>query len=390
MHLYVHIPFCKQACHYCDFHFSTSLKQKPALVNALCREIELQKDYLPNRHLETIYLGGGTPSLLTEAELNQLFETIHRYYTVSPDAEITLEANPDDLIGNSSDQIGPLHLFRRYVNRLSIGIQSFHEPNLRFMNRAHSATEAENCVRLAQDAGFDNLTIDLIYGVPAETHGIWQADLAKAVSFGVPHMSAYCLTIEPGTVFGTMLKKGRLQTADDEFSAEQFTMLVQTLAGNGYEQYEISNFARPGWEARHNSSYWKRRPYLGIGPSAHSFNGHSRQFNIANNSQYIRAIEKGEIPGTVERLSRADQVNEYLLTGIRTKWGCDMQELTMLAGVDFQVLRQTELHSLSRQGWISFDKSVLMLTEAGKLFADRVAAELFIVKKEELGASANS
>ncbi|RRB00061.1 radical SAM family heme chaperone HemW [Larkinella rosea] len=378
MHLYVHIPFCKQACHYCDFHFSTSLKQKTALIDALCREIELQKDYLPNRRLETIYLGGGTPSLLAEQELNQLFETIHRFYTVSPDAEITLEANPDDLIGPEADPMVPLRIFRKYVNRLSIGIQSFHEANLRLMNRPHSAPEAENCVRLAQETGFENLTIDLIYGVPAETHAVWQADLAKAMALNVPHVSAYCLTIEPGTVFGNWHKKGRLQAADDEFAAEQFTKLVQTLAENGYEQYEISNFAKPGREARHNSSYWKRRPYLGIGPSAHSFNGPSRQYNIANNSQYIRAIEKSEIPGTVEKLSRADQVNDYLLTGIRTKWGCDLRELTNLAGADFQVLRRIELQKLQNQGWLLLENHVLTLTPAGKLFADRVAAELFM------------
>ena len=383
MHLYIHIPFCKQACHYCDFHFSTSLKQKTVLVDALCREIELQKDYLPTRHLETIYLGGGTPSLLTEPELQALFETIHRYYTVAPDAEITLEANPDDLIGPASDPMRHLRLFRNYVNRLSIGIQSFHEPHLRLMNRAHSATEAENCVQLAQEAGFTNLTIDLIYGVPAETHGIWQTDLAKAVSLKVPHISAYCLTIEPGTVFGNWHKKGRLRAAEDEFAAEQFTMLVQTLQENGYEQYEISNFAQPGREARHNSSYWKQRPYLGIGPSAHSFNGLSRQYNIAHNTQYIRAIEKGEVPGTVEPLSRADQVNDYLLTGLRTKWGCDLRELSRLAGTDFQVLQQTELQNLYNQGWLSLDNHLLTLTEAGKLFADRVAAELFMVEEDE-------
>ncbi|RCR65729.1 radical SAM family heme chaperone HemW [Larkinella punicea] len=378
MHLYIHIPFCKQACHYCDFHFSTSLKQKATLVEALCREIELQKDYLPTRHLETIYLGGGTPSLLNEAELQLIFETIHRFYTVAPDAEITLEANPDDLVGPADDPLAPLRLFRQYVNRLSIGIQSFHEPNLRLMNRAHSASEAEKCVQLAREAGFDNLTIDLIYGIPAETHGVWEADLAKALSFGIPHISAYCLTIEPGTVFGNWQKKGRMQAADDEFAADQFTILVRTLVANGYEQYEISNFARPGWEARHNSSYWKRRPYLGIGPSAHSFNHHSRQYNVANNAQYVRAIEKGEIPGTVEELSKADQVNEYILTGIRTKWGCDVRELTALAGTDFEALRRTELQNLYNRGWLSLRNHRLTLTEAGKLFADRVASELFI------------
>lgn len=378
MHLYIHIPFCKQACHYCDFHFSTSLKQKTALVEALCREIELQQDYLPNCHLETIYLGGGTPSLLTEAELNRIFATIHRFYTVAPDAEITLEANPDDLVGPASDPMQHLRILRQYVNRLSIGIQSFHEPNLRMMNRAHSATEAETCVRLAKETGFDNLTIDLIYGIPAENHQLWQTDLEKAMAFDVPHISAYCLTIEPGTVFGNWLKKGRIRAADDEFAAEQFAMLVQTLTANGYEQYEISNFARPGREAKHNSSYWKQRPYLGIGPSAHSFNGRSRQFNIANNAHYIRAITHGDIPGTVEELSRANRVNEYLLTGLRTKWGCSVPELTTLAGTDFERLQQTELEKLYKAGWLVLENRTLTLTETGKLFADRVASELFI------------
>ncbi|GAB3316340.1 radical SAM family heme chaperone HemW [Larkinella ripae] len=378
MHLYVHIPFCKQACHYCDFHFSTNLKQKTALVDALCREIELQKEYLPNRHLETIYLGGGTPSLLTESELTRLFDTIHRYYTVAPDAEITLEANPDDLVGPPTDPGAPLRMFRQYVNRLSIGIQSFHEPTLRMMNRAHSAAEAETCVRLAQEAGFDNLTIDLIYGIPAENHQLWQTDLEKAVSLGVPHLSAYCLTVEPGTVLGNWSKKGRFQAADDDFAAEQFACLVQTLKASGYDQYEISNFARPGWEAKHNSSYWKQHPYLGIGPSAHSFNGHSRQYNISNNSRYVQSLGEGAVPATVEELSRADRVNEYLLTGLRTTWGCEVPALTALAGTDFEQLQRTELQKLYKAGWLTLKNRTLTLTEAGKLFADRVASDLFV------------
>jgi len=376
MHLYLHIPFCKQACHYCDFHFSTNLNQKSTLVDALCREIELQKEYLPTPHLETIYLGGGTPSLLTETELASIFATIDRQYTVSPQAEITLEANPDDLTAER------LQWLRKYVNRLSIGIQSFHEPHLRLMNRAHSATEAEACVRLAQDAGFNNLTIDLIYGVPAPDHAIWQSDLEKAIALGVPHISSYCLTIEPGTAFGNWQKKGRLVPVDDAFAADEFTMLVQTLGASGYEQYEISNFAKPGWEARHNSSYWKRRPYLGIGPSAHSFNGHSRQYNIANNTRYVQAIQQGKLPFTLEELTSADQVNDYLLTSLRTKWGCSLMELDALAGWDFALLRRKELRQLQNQNWLRSDEGVLRLTEAGKLFADRVAADLFVDDEE--------
>ncbi|WP_234735652.1 radical SAM family heme chaperone HemW [Tellurirhabdus bombi] len=372
MHLYLHIPFCKQACHYCDFHFSTSLKQKPVLVDALCKELTLQKDYLGTNQLETIYFGGGTPSLLTEKELAQIFETIHRFFSVKAGAEITLEANPDDL------QPSQLSMLRQYVNRLSIGIQSFHEPHLRFMNRAHSATEAESCVRLAQDAGFDNLTIDLIYGVPAPDHDIWQRNLEKAIQLNIPHISSYCLTIEPDTAFGRWQQKGRLQVPEDSFAAEEFTMLVDALTTNGYEHYEISNFAKPGWEARHNSSYWKRRSYLGIGPSAHSYNGSSRQYNIANNARYLRALDQGELPCDREILTVADQVNEYLLTGLRTKWGCQVAELNQLLNADFAQQQQKEIASLQQKGWLMLKDNQLLLTTAGKLFADRVAAELFI------------
>jgi len=377
MHLYLHIPFCRQACHYCDFHFSTNLSGKEALVEALCREITLQQDYLGTRQLETIYFGGGTPSLLSETELARIIETIHRHFTVLPGAEITLEANPDDLTPAKLAELRP------YVNRLSIGIQSFHEPFLRFMNRAHSAAEARHCVQLAQDAGFDNLTIDLIYGIavaldPAADHSIWEQDLSTAVSLQVPHISSYCLTIEPQTALGNWLKKGRVHPVDDAFAAEEFTELIRVLGAHGYEQYEISNFARPGFEARHNSSYWKQRPYLGVGPSAHSYNGHSRQYNLANNARYVRAIQAGELPATVEVLSAADRVNEYLLTGLRTKWGCQLTELNRLLAADFLSAQRRELNNLQAAGWLAITDQNLHLTEAGKLFADRVAAELFV------------
>ncbi|CCH54304.1 oxygen-independent coproporphyrinogen III oxidase [Fibrisoma limi BUZ 3] len=377
MHLYLHIPFCKQACHYCDFHFSTSLKQKGTLVDALCREIRLQQDYLPARTLETIYFGGGTPSLLTEAELAQIFGTIHDLYTVAPGAEITLEANPDDL---SADK---LIMLRRYVNRLSIGIQTFDEATLRWMNRAHSAAEAEHCVRLARDAGFDNLSIDLIYGIPNRPADRWQYDLDRALSLDVPHLSAYALTIEPDTAFGRWQKTGKLIPADDALAAEQFTELTQALKQAGYEHYEISNFAKQGngsaaHYARHNTAYWQRRPYLGVGPSAHSYNGRSRQYNIANNSRYIKAIEQGELPATVENLTVADQVNEYLLTGLRTQWGCSLTELSSLLGADFTRQQASDLADMQRAGWLIMEKDSLRLTEAGKLFADRVAATLFV------------
>ena len=369
MHLYLHIPFCKQACHYCDFHFSTNLKQKSVLVDALCREIDLQQDYLPTRQLETIYVGGGTPSLLTEAELGQIFNTILRYYTIATDCEITLEANPDDLTA------GNLAMLRRYVNRLSIGIQTFDEATLRWMNRAHTAAEAETCVQLARKTGFDNLSIDLIYGIQ---HEVWQQDLAKALALHVPHISAYALTIEPDTAFGRWQKKGTFVPVDEDLAAEQFQQLVSALTGAGYVHYEISNFALPGHFARHNSAYWQRRPYLGIGPSAHSYNGYSRHWNRANNALYIKAIGNGELPCTVETLTQADQVNEYLLTGLRTIWGCSLQELDNLLGHTFKQLQKQALANLQQVGWLIERDGKLLLTESGKLFADRVAADLFV------------
>ena len=384
MHLYLHIPFCKQACHYCDFHFSTNLKSKAELVKTICREIELQKDYLPTRTLETIYFGGGTPSLLTESELGQIFETIHRIYQVEPNAEITLEANPDDLTSEKLIELKP------FINRLSLGIQSFHEPYLRFMNRAHNATESEQCVKLAQDSGFDNLTIDLIYGMSEKLLGIqsssqtsdenlWQRDLEMAIALNTQHISAYNLTIEPQTALGNWLKKGKIKPVEEELSARQFEQMVIYLNANDYEQYEISNFARNGHYARHNSSYWKRRPYLGVGPSAHSFNGVSRQYNIANNALYIKSIQEGNLSFEAETLTAFDQVNDYLLTSLRTIWGCDLGIIQEISGINLLEIQKTYLAAFFENEWIRISDNVLFLTPKGKLFADRIASDLFLV-----------
>lgn len=384
MHLYLHIPFCKQACHYCDFHFSTSLKSKAELVTAICCEIGLQKDYLPTRELETIYFGGGTPSLLTEAELGQIFETIHQIYHVQPSAEITLEANPDDLTSPK------LLSLRPFINRLSIGLQSFHEPYLRFMNRAHNAVESEASVKRAQDYGFSNLTIDLMYGMSETQLGIehiptasdeqlWQRDLEMAVALNTPHISAYNLTIEPKTALGNWLKKGKINAIDEEVSARHFEQMLTYLGSNEYEQYEISNFARDGQYARHNSSYWKRRPYLGVGPSAHSFNGTSRHYNIANNALYIQSLKAGELPFEAEILSPFDQVNDYLLTSLRTIWGCDLGIIQQLAGIDLRETQKKYLAAFMDNGWVFIENNVLFLTPKGKLFADRIASDLFVI-----------
>jgi len=372
--LYLHIPFCKQACSYCDFHFSTSLALKSRLVEALAQEISLRRDYLgPSPVLDTIYFGGGTPSLLTAGELDTIFAAIHQHFAVAPGAEITLEANPDDLTA-----LKLAELAATAVNRLSIGLQSFYEPHLRLMNRAHTAQESGAAVRRAQDAGFENLSIDLIYGVPAPGHHIWEADLANAFALDVPHVSAYTLTIEPDTVLGRRQGKGTFAAPPDEFVAVQFELLLAQMRAHGYGQYEISNFCQPGRESRHNSNYWRGVPYLGVGPSAHSFDGHNRQFTVANNPQYVTAVlERDEVTATLEVLTARDRANEYLLTTLRTARGCDLAHLRDALGLDLAAAHPAYLEILTIQGWAIIQNEVLTLTDAGKLLADQITLELF-------------
>ena len=372
--LYIHIPFCKQACHYCDFHFSTSLGLKGRMVAAIVRELELRRNYLdPAARLETIYFGGGTPSLLTAPELNDLLAAVHRHFAVAADAEITLEANPDDLSGAKLRELAAAG-----VNRLSIGLQSFYEPHLRLMNRAHTAEESTTAVRRAQDAGFENISIDLIYGVPAPGHHIWEADLANALALAVPHVSAYALTIEPGTAFGHRLQKGTFRAAPDEFVATQFETLLAFLRAHGYEQYEISNFCQPGRESRHNANYWRGVPYLGLGPSAHSYDGANRQATLAHNPQYVAAVlDRAEVPVTIDRLSPTDRANEYLLTTLRTARGCNLAHLRIHHGLDLLATRAGYLAELQAAGWARIQGEVLTLTDAGKLLADHITLELF-------------
>jgi oxygen-independent coproporphyrinogen-3 oxidase len=382
--LYLHIPFCKQACHYCDFHFSTSLGLKGQFLEALLKEMTLRRAYLPDlaAPLETIYFGGGTPSLLTGEELRRIFAAIQENFLVSPQAEITLEANPDDL---SAAKLA--ELAASPINRLSIGLQSFHEPHLRLMNRAHSAQESWEAVRRAQAVGFENISVDLIYGVPAASHTIWEEDLARLFALNVPHVSAYALTIEPDTAFGRRLQKGTFVAPPEEFVAQQFEMLLAQLRAHGYEQYEISNFCQPGRESRHNSNYWRGVPYLGLGPSAHSFDGRSRQYAVANNPQYVAAVlERSEVPATVERLTPLDQANEYLLTTLRTSRGCDLRHLRDELGLNILAERADYLRSLISQGMATLDHDVLRLTDAGKLLADHITLELFADAPAAVGA----
>ncbi len=372
--IYLHIPFCKQACHYCDFHFSTNQQQKTTMVRAMVQEISIQKNYLGDDPVSTIYLGGGTPSLLTGDELQTLLSAVHENFEVTALPEITLEANPDDLTA------AKLKLFKACgINRLSIGIQSFHNPHLHFLNRAHNADEARQCVKIAQEEGFDNISIDLIYAIPAEDHRLWQQDLQTAMQLHPQHISSYCLTIEEKTVFGQWLKKGRFREAEEDFAAEQFEILLHTLQAHGYEQYEISNFSLPGYHSRHNSNYWKKEKYLGIGPSAHSYDQVSRQYNVAHNVRYLKALAENRLAYEKEWLQPQDQINEYILTGLRTKWGCDLMKIKTELQYDLYAHNAPYIEDLIARGLATLQDQHLILTPQGKLLADRIASDLFAV-----------
>ncbi len=374
--LYLHIPFCKQACHYCNFHFSTTLKLRGEVLQAMEKELELTRDYLQGEKLESVYLGGGTPSLLTAAELDRLFKKIEALHDIAPDAEITLEANPDDL---SEDKLKVLR--DSPVNRLSIGVQSFAEADLQFMNRAHNAQEARACIEMAQKAGFNQLTIDLIYGSPTTSDVQWADNLRIAMQYDIPHLSAYCLTVEPKTALGHFVETGKAQPVDDEQAARQFEMLMAAARARGFEQYEISNFARNRQYARHNSSYWQGAPYLGIGPSAHSFNGaRTRRWNVANNALYIKALQT-ENPdlqtwSEQEVLTPEERYNEYVMTGLRTIWGVDLRKVAEL-GTHFSDYFLKVADPYLKNGTIRQEENQYVLTGSGKLLADRIAMELF-------------
>jgi oxygen-independent coproporphyrinogen III oxidase len=346
------------------------VKNKGAMVEAIIREIELQQDYLEDKNLNSVYFGGGTPSLLSEAELNAIFEAIHKRYHLAADAEITLEANPDDL-----DKAHLQMLRKSMVNRLSIGVQSFHEADLLFMNRAHNAKEALYCIKAAQDTGFSNLTIDLIYGVPGLTNALWQKNLDIFHSLDIPHLSSYCLTVEEGTALDHFVKKGKAPAVDEQQAAQQFELLMDFAERQLYLHYEISNFARPGYIAQHNTAYWQGAHYLGLGPSAHSFNGNSRQWNVANNSLYIQAINKGELPFEKEILDSTNQYNEYVLTRLRTQWGIQMTDLEKLAP-QFVASFSEKIVKLEQKGLVAKTADNWVLSRAGKLMADSIAMEL--------------
>ncbi len=371
--IYIHIPFCKQACHYCDFHFSTTMKKKDEMIAALIHEIHLRKNEI-NEPVETIYFGGGTPSVLSNAEIDQVLEPIFSLFDVVENPEITLEANPDDL---STERI--IELSKSKINRLSIGIQSFYEDDLQLMNRAHNADEALQCLKTATQY-FDNISIDLIYGMPNMSLEKWRSNVNLALSLNIPHISSYALTVEPKTALATLIKKGKIANTDDGLAHEHFLTLVEMLENAGFIHYELSNFGKPEYFSKNNSAYWLGKKYVGIGPSAHSFDGENRSWNIANNSIYIQKIQTNELPNEVETLSIQDRYNEYVMTGLRTIWGVSLLKIENNFGTDFlNYLLENAAYFIKKEQLIIED-NVLKTTLKGKFFCDGIASELFWVE----------
>ena len=374
--IYIHIPFCKQACHYCDFHFSTSMKRKEEIVLALIREIQLRKNEFHGEIIETIYFGGGTPSVLTNAEILSLIEAVYENFEVIENPEITLEANPDDL---SEERI--IALSETPINRLSIGVQSFFEDDLKLMNRAHNSDEAQKSLAIATKY-FDNISVDLIYGIPGLTNEMWLENIETALRFGIPHISSYALTVEPKTALHKLIQTGKIAEPKDDVAQDHFEVLVRTLTDNGFIHYELSNFGKPDYFSQNNSSYWLGKKYLGIGPSAHSFDGKSRSWNIANNMLYLKSISADKLPHEIEILTQQDRYNEYVMTGLRTIWGVSLERIEKEFGKDYLNYLLNQADKFLIDGLLSIAENVMTTTAKGKFLADGIASDLFLVNLE--------
>lgn len=371
--VYIHIPFCRKACHYCNFHFSTFNQLQQSFVIALLQEIDLQQSYL-SEPVSTIYFGGGTPSILPSADIEHIISKLKKKIVIENNAEITLEANPDDITTEKLAEWKEIG-----INRLSIGIQSFFQEDLQWMNRAHNAQQALECIGLAQKAGFDNLTIDLIYGNPTLSDEGWNKNVKTAIALQIPHLSCYALTVEPKTALEKLIKQKTLADVDTEKQARHFELLMQWMKEAGYEHYEISNFAKPGFRSRHNSSYWQGKPYLGLGSSAHSFNGTSRQWNVANNALYIQSLAKEILPFEAEVLTTEQQLNEYIMTSLRTIEGVSLQKVKQHFGAEkYENLIKAARPHLKHQH-LAVENDYLKTTTEGKLLADGIAADLFVL-----------
>ncbi|WP_073244029.1 radical SAM family heme chaperone HemW [Flavobacterium flevense] len=374
--IYIHIPFCKQACNYCDFHFSTSMKKKEEMVLALAKEIAMRKKEFANQMVETIYFGGGTPSRLQISDLKLQMDSIYENYKVIQNPEITLEANPDDL---SEEYL--IELSKIGINRLSIGIQSFYEEDLKMMNRAHNSAEAKKCLEIATRY-FDNISLDLIYGVPGMSNEKWQHNIETALSFGIPHISSYALTVEPKTALKKLIQTGEIAEPKDEVASEHFMILVETLENNGFIHYELSNFGKPDFFSKNNSAYWLGKKYIGIGPSAHSYDGISRSWNIANNALYLKSIQNNELPAETEKLSVEDRYNEYIMTGLRTIWGVSLDRIASEFSQNFLDYLLKQAQKFLNDDLLFIENNILKPTPKGKFLTDGIASDLFYLNLE--------
>ena len=397
--IYIHIPFCKQACHYCDFHFSTSMKKKDEMVFALAKEIQMRKSELldcalnldcarfdKDEVVETIYFGGGTPSVLTTEEIQFLIDAVYENFVVAENPEITLEANPDDL---SNERI--IELSKTPINRLSIGIQSFFEDDLKLMNRAHNSAEAKKCLEIATQY-FDNISLDLIYGIPDSSQNgeqaqqmsndKWKQNIETALSFGIPHISSYALTVEPKTTLNKLIQTGKIAQPKDEVAEAHFQILVETLEANGFIHYELSNFGKENYFSKNNSAYWLGKKYIGIGPSAHSYDGISRSWNVSNNSMYLKSLEENKLPNEIEILSKTDRYNEYVMTGLRTIWGVSLEKIEKEFGNDYLDYLQKQSQKFINDELLFIENSILKPTPKGKFLTDGIASDLFYLNLE--------
>ncbi|AZQ42877.1 radical SAM family heme chaperone HemW [Nonlabens ponticola] len=371
--IYIHIPFCKQACHYCDFHFVTSLKNKSFMINALCEELRLRRHEFKDVEVSCIYFGGGTPSVLEVEEIDLILKEVFNLYNCAVNLEITLEANPDDLTPAKIESLAASQ-----INRLSIGVQSFHEQDLKLMNRAHNAIEAMESIQLSRKL-FPNISIDLIYGIPGLTDEQWRENLYQAIELDVPHISSYALTVEDGTALKKFIDKGVMQPVDDEQAQRQFNILLDVMQLHGYENYEFSNFSKKGFFSRNNTAYWTGKSYLGIGPSAHSFDGNRRAWNINNNVKYIKAIEAGNLPQEVEELTIIDRYNEYVMTGLRTVYGVSLVHVEKEYGLRFREYLLEQAATYLKDHLLYLDDKTLLVTRKGKFLSDGIASELFML-----------
>lgn len=375
--IYVHIPFCKQLCHYCGFHKSISQKGKGQMVECLVKELKMRKDYLNGEAIDTIYFGGGTPSIYNPDQIEYLIDSIYKLYQVNSGAEITLEANPDDLTDQYLQSLA-----RGEVNRLSIGVQSFFDDDLKFMNRRHSAEQAICSIKRAQDAGFSNISVDQIYGVPGLSMEKWRRNLEIVFDLQIQHISSYCLMYDPNTVFTHRMNKGQIEEMDEDKSLEQYKLLIQEAKRNGFVHYEISNFSVKGFHSRHNLSYWQQKKYLGVGPSAHSYNLVERQWNIAHNNKYMNAIEKDTVPLEVETLTENDKFNDYVLTSLRTMWGLDLNYVRNVFGDRLYAFCCREAEKYKKSDHVKVENRHAILTEKGVFVSNDIMSDFFWIEDE--------